>query len=141
MTEDFLIGFKINVPKTGPVLRVGVIAPTGVGADKRMRLGVYSHDANNDEPQNLLFNSGELTLVAGQNEIAIVGETLVAGDYWLMGLFDSNLNVNGSTPGNMEVESAYYTQAGLYPTFPSPVVPAGTYLGARLNFYIVLDGT
>ncbi len=128
---DYLLGSKLTVSSPCTLYYFGVIGKVA-GPDFRMAL--YSDSGG--QPDAFLVESTSTALVVGAQEVAVTPTSLAAGDYWVMGIYDSDasIGIDYSTPDLVAYISMSYSSA-----MPDPFGSASTYMGQKFNYYLVVE--
>ena len=128
---DYLLGSLLNVPSSGTLTHLAVIAKA---AGPHVVLALYSNSAG--QPDQLIAATPVTTLIAGAMEIPVTATPLAAGDYWIMGVYDTpatiGIEFDDFVTGAVVKYTAHTFTAPLPNPFPTPTV----YNGQKFNYYL-----
>lgn len=129
---NYLLGTMISVPAGGGVLTH--LSTIGKAAGPMMKLALYTDSEGS--PNTLVAQTAAVALTVGPNEVPVTQSFLPAGNYWIMGIFETNASIGISFPCEETVKYISHTFSSPLPTtFPTPTV----YSCQRFNYYIRLE--
>ncbi len=132
-TRDYLLGQQISIPSDGTLTELGVVVTSANNAAGRLAL--YS-DAGG-QPGALVAGSTVRTMINGTNLLSVTPTPILAGDYWLLGNYDANVDLGVDVGGPLETVAytSLVTSAPLPTLFPTP----STYDNAAINYFVRLQ--
>lgn len=131
-SPNYLLGSLITVEEEVAVQALAVI---GKAAGDRFVLGLYDDDGG--QPGELVVQSAEEYVKEGVIEIAVDPVVIPAGDYYIMGIFETTSSVGIEYGGS---ETVWYCSLSYTDALPSPACSGySTYTGQIFNYYIVVS--
>jgi hypothetical protein len=132
VNPDVLFGHRVTLAEAADLRRFGVIAD-GLG-DARMVL--YEHDGVG--PSQLVAESDEIDLLAGNNEAEIAPIPLDAGTYWI-GIVVQGTTAMRRTANGDDNHELFYAVLDYGAVMPASLVTDAIVNDLLYNLYIVVD--
>jgi hypothetical protein len=117
------------VPLSSTLTHLSVIAKS---AGQQVKLALYADSGG--APGQLVAATPATPMTVGANEIPVTPMSLVAGTYWLMGVYDTEASIGlDETDPDAEV---YYLSHYFGDPPPVSIEGASLYVGQRFNYYL-----
>ncbi len=130
---DYLLGRRVTIANPATVTAIGVISREEDGGNFRMAL--YSD--SNGEPDDLVVATTSAKIKVGSQEVAVTPTPVAAGDYWIMGLYETatHMAVNDFATATDDHLVKYRALPYGNP-LPDPFGAAMTYGETELNYWV-----
>jgi hypothetical protein len=126
-----LLGVPVTVTGTVTLRHFGLIVRTG----SQVTMALYKADATG-APSTLVASVVGQTLVVGSNEYPVITQpTLTAGTYWIMAVFDVDMQVAHDTTPN---EPTRFIAQTFSNPLPGTLATTNVYTGTNMDFYILV---
>jgi hypothetical protein len=132
--QDTLAGIQIYVPNPSVLTGLGVVL-YGATASRNMVLGLYRDVAGN--PADLVASAGPALVTPGGKEVAVAPSAvdLVAGNYWLLGVWDGTASFAANSTATVVWRYAARPYGALPSTAPTGM---GSANAVAANLYVVV---
>jgi hypothetical protein len=126
----YLVGGPVSVPRSCTLTHLALIAKA---AGPQVKLALYS--SRNGAPYRLIAAAPATPVTVGSVEVGVGPVPIVAGTYWLMGVYDTDASI-GIDETDPTAPVRYVAQSFASPV-PDPFPSAFSYYsGQRFNYYV-----
>jgi hypothetical protein len=127
---DFIVGTRFQL--TGPVtLRDIGVWISMLNATTKVRLAIYTDSGG---PTTRLFELPPQTVALGRNAYRTMPTTITPGTYWVVGIFDHQVNIFAENTAT--VQGWVATPATPFANGAPPTAPVGTLYMIRYSYFV-----
>ena len=133
ISPNYLLGMMYTLEEDGYIDYLSAIGDSIINSTNA-QLALYSDDGNRDAA-DLVISTPIFELINGHNQIAVESTFLEAGNYWILGIYDSLANIGGLDDGG----DVNYIPLTFGNDLPSTIESISTYCCREFNYYMTLD--
>lgn len=111
---------------------VTALALIGKAATANVQMALYTDLGGH--PDALVVETASAPVVVGVLELPVTPTLVVAGDYWIMGIYDTSASIGIDFANTDQVD---YRSLSFGAPLPDPFGPATTYYNQAFNYYVV----
>ena len=123
---NYLLGHKNTVSADATLDALGAYFYSATG---NFKMALYEDSSGS--PGALVAHTSSTPTASGRVTIDITDVALSAGDYWVMGIYDST-----SYPNSQGTNTMYYAATSFSGSIPDPYPSSSTYTGGEISYFL-----